>query len=193
LIGETWYENSNGLAALQVREEGYWGVLSGCTLGYLFGNTPIWCFNSSSSASSCYHTVTWQSQLTSNGSVTQEWLGALMRSREFWKMVPDASNAVLTGGIGSGTSISVCSCTSDGQTCMVYDPIGNSQAPQIATSDFRGTVHAWWFNPQTGATTDLSTFPNSGTQTFTPADGNDWVLVLDLSSASLPHPGSGRL
>jgi hypothetical protein len=133
---------------------------------------------------------TWQSQLGSNGSVAQSWLGKLMGSREHWKMVPDASNTVLTGGIGSGTTISVASCASDGQTCMIYDPIGSAQSPQINMSHFSGPVHAWWFNPQTGTTTDLSTFSNSGAQTFTPPNGNDWVLVLDLNSANLPAPGS---
>ena len=52
------------------------------------------------------------------------------------------------------------------------------------------TVHGWWFNPQTSARTDLGTFPNSGTRTFTAPDGNDWVLVLDDNSASLPPPGA---
>lgn len=193
LVGETWYENDRGLNALQIREEGYWGVLSGCTTGYIFGNDPVWCFNATSSAAGCDNSVTWQSQLTSNGSVTQEWMGKLMRSREFWKMVPDSANAVLTGGIGSGTSISVAGCTSDGETCIIYDPLGSAQAPHIAMSRFSGTVQAWWFNPQTGATTNAGTFANSGTQTFTPANGNDWVLVLDLQSAGLPAPGVGSL
>jgi hypothetical protein len=58
---------------------------------------------------------------------------------------------------------------------------------------FSGAVHAWWFNPSTAAATDLGTFTNSGTQTFTPPDGNDWVLVLDLDSANLSAPGSAQL
>lgn len=193
LLGESWYENDHSLTALQVREEGYWAVLSGCTVGFVFGNDPMWCFNSTAADAGCDNSVTWKNALTSNGSVTQEWMGKLMRSREFWLMAPDATNKVLTGGFGSGTSISVASCTSDGQTCIAYDPVGNSQAPQIAMSHFSGTVQAWWFNPQTGATTNLGTFSNSGTHTFTPADGNDWVLVLDLASAGLAAPGTGTV
>jgi hypothetical protein len=57
-------------------------------------------------------------------------------------------------------------------------------------SHFSGTVHGWWFNPQTGSATDLGTFANKRKRTFTPADGNDWVLVLDLDSAALPAPGT---
>jgi hypothetical protein len=85
----------------------------------------------------------------------------------------------------------VAGCSSDGETCIVYDPVGNTQAPQIAMAHFSGTVQAWWFTPPTGATTNLATFSNSGTHTFTPPDGNDWVLVLDLASAALPAPGVG--
>jgi hypothetical protein len=190
LAGEDWYEGEHSMTALQLREEPYWETLSGCTLGRFFGNNPMWCFDSAQTAAGCNTGTTWQSQLSSAGSTAEQYHGQLMRSREFWKMAPDTSNAVLTGGIGSGTSISVASCTSDGQTCIVYDPIGNSQAPQIAMSHFSGTVHAWWFNPASAATTDLSTFTTSGTHTFTPADGNDWVLVLDLNSAGLAAPGT---
>ncbi|MGB6721113.1 MAG: DUF4038 domain-containing protein [Terracidiphilus sp.] len=193
LAGEDWYEGEHSMTELQLREEAYWEVLSGCTLGRIFGNNPIWCFNSTSGVSSCDNSLSWQTELTSNGSLTQQYMGALMRSREFWKMAPDTSNAVLTGGYGSGTSISVASCTSDGQTCIVYDPVGNAQDPHVAMGHFSGTVHAWWFNPQTGTATDLSTFSNSGTETFTPPDGNDWVLVLDLDSANLAAPGSADL
>jgi len=189
VMGEDWYEGEHSMTALQLREEAYWEVLGGCTLGRIFGNNAIWSMGGPKDSMG----QTWQSQLGSGGSLTEEYQGQLMRSREFWKMVPDSANAVLTGGIGSGTSISVASCTSDGQTCIVYDPIGNSQAPQIAMGHFSGTVHAWWFNPSSAATSDLSTFTNSGTHTFTPADGNDWVLVLDLNSVGLPAPGSANL
>ncbi|MGC2398450.1 MAG: DUF4038 domain-containing protein [Acidobacteriaceae bacterium] len=186
---EDFYEGEHSMTALTVREETYWAVLSGCTLGRVFGNNAIWTMGGPLDTMG----QTWQSQLASNGSLTQQWQGALMRSREFWKLAPDSSNAVLAGGIGSGTSLSVAACTSDGQTCIAYDPLGNSRAPQIAMSHFSGAVHGWWFNPSSGVTTDLGTFTNSGTRTFRPPDGNDWVLVLDLKSANLPAPGSKDL
>jgi hypothetical protein len=189
LIGEDTYELEYSITELQLREELYQGVLSGCTLGQLFGNNAIWTMGGPRDTSG----KTWQSQLGSQGSLNEEYNGQLMRSREFWKLVPDTNHAVLTGGIGSGTTLSVGSCTSDGQSCIVYDPIGDNQSPQIAMSHFSGAVHAWWFNPSTAATTDLGSFTNSGTQIFTPPDANDWVLVLDLGSADLPAPGSADL
>jgi hypothetical protein len=187
--GEDWYEGEHGMTALKVREESYWEVLSGCTLGRLFGNNAIWTMGGPQDNMR----QTWQSQLSSPGSIAEQWQGALMRSREFWKMAPDSSNEVLTGGVGSRTSISVGACTSDGQTCMFYDPTGNRQPPEVAMSHFSGPVHGWWFNPSSGTTTDLRTYTNRGTQAFKPPDGNDWVLVLDLQSANLPAPGSKDL
>jgi hypothetical protein len=192
--GEDYYEGEHSMTALQVREEGYWGILGGCTAGRLFGNNPIWCFSSTASVDGrihCNRTPTWQASLNSAGSIAQEYLGRLMRSREFWKMVPDANHVVLTGGYGSGVTLAVGACTSDRQTCIVYDPVGNRQDPQIAMPHFSRKVQGWWFNPSTAAATNLGTFPNSGTRTFRPPDDNDWVLVLDLESAGLPPPGVG--
>jgi hypothetical protein len=191
LAGEDRYEGEHAMTEPQVREEGYWEVLSGCTVGRMFGNNPIWCFNSTVPSLHCDSGITWQDSLNSAGSRAQEYFGRLMRSREFWKMVPDMNHAVLTGGYGSGTTLAVGACTSDGETCIVYDPIGNRQDPQIAMSHFSGKVRGWWFNPSTAAATDLGTFRNSGTRTFTPPNGNDWVLVLDLASAKFPAPGIG--
>lgn len=196
LIGETWYENDHSLTPLEVREEGYWGVLSGCTLGYIFGNDPIWCFNSSSNVEGCDNSLTWQDELTSNGSITQQYMGALMRSREFWKMAPDSANTTLTAGYGGGTTISVASRTSDGQTIIAYIPNGNATAVTVNMSQITSSVGqaiCWWFNPSTGSATQIGTYPNSGNMNFTPPDSNDWVLVIDDAGASLAAPGSANL
>jgi len=190
LMGEDWYELEHSMTTFQIRQEGYWETLSGCNIGRIFSNSSINCFNSTN-ANGCFQGLpSWQSQLSSGGSVAQQYLGTLMRSREHWKLVPDVSNVVLTGGISSGATLSVASCTSDGQTCIVFDSTGTSNNPQIAMGHFTGTVHAWWFNPASAATTDLATFTNSGTHTFVAPDGNDWVLVLDLNSAGLCAPGA---
>ena len=187
LLGETWYEGTNGLTALQIREEGYWGVLSGCTLGYLFGNDAIWTMGGP------YDTLgeTWQSQLGSNGSVTQQHMGALMRSREFWKMVPDSNHQTLTAGYGSGSTLSVAARTSDGQTIIAYVPTGNASTITINMSMISSSSNAansWWFNPSTGATTLIGKFATSGSRSFTPPDANDWVLVIDDANANLAAP-----
>ena len=189
LLGESWYEGEHNTTELEIREEGYWGTLSGCSLGNVFGNNAIWTMGGPSETMG----ATWESQLGSAGSIAQGWEGTLFRSREFWKLHADTSNTYLTAGYGSGTSVSVLSRTTDGQTMIVYVPNGNSTSVTINLAGIvsgTGLVHGWWFDPQNGATTDLGTFANSGSQRFTPPDANDWVLVLDDNSAGLAAPGS---
>jgi hypothetical protein len=192
LIGEDWYEGEHSMTELQLREELYQGVLSGCTLGQLFGNNAIWTMGGP------YDMMgqTWQSQLGSQGSLNEKYNGQLMRSREFWKMVPDTANTYLTAGYGSGMTISVLSRTSDGQTMIAYVPNGNSTTITVnlaGITSSTNTIHGWWFNPSTAVTTDLGTFSNSGSRSFTPPDSNDWVLVLDDNGAHLSAPGSANL
>ena len=179
------YENEHSMTALQLRQEAYWEVLNGCTLGRVFGNNPIWGFS--------YLSSSWSSSLGSSGSVSQSWLGKLMRSREFWLMAPDLSHTVVTAGYGSGSSLTVTSRSSDGETIISYIPNGNSTTVTVDMSeiiDVGSRTEAWWFNPQTGSTAHIGSYANSGMRTFTPPDRNDWVLVIDSAAASLPAPGS---
>ena len=189
LMGEDWYEGEHSMTSLQVREESYWEVLSGCTLGRLFGNNAIWTMGGPQDTMG----QTWESQLGSAGSVAEEWQGALMRSREFWLLVPDTNNSVLVSGYGSGSTLSVAARTSDGQTIIAYVPNGNLVTITIDMTKITSagdTANCWWFNPSTGATTLIGGFATSGTQNFTPPDANDWVLVIDDANANLPAPGS---
>jgi hypothetical protein len=192
LAGEDWYEGEHSMTALQLREESYWEVLSGCTLGRIFGNNAIWTFGGPSDTMG----QTWPSQLDSAGSTAQQYLGQLLRSREFWKLVPDTGNTTLTSGYGSGTTIAVASRTSDGQTIMAYVPNGNATTLTVDMSQIASagsTVNCWWFNPSNGATMLIGADANSGSQDFTPPDANDWVLVIDDASANLAAPGSANL
>jgi hypothetical protein len=188
-MGEDTYELDSSVTSAQVRTEGYWEVLSGCYLGRMFGNDAIWTFNSPNGG---YTTPTWQSQLGSVGSVGQEIMGGLFRSREHWLLVPDTNHTVLTAGYGSGATISVAARTSDGQTIIAYVPNGNATTITINMAMITSaidTAKCWWFNPSTGATTLIGTFATSGTQNYTPPDANDWVLVIDDASANLAAPG----
>jgi chitodextrinase len=191
--GEDWYEVENGITGSQARQEGYWEVLSGCNVGRMFGNGPIWSFNATHSGDT---SPSWQSQLGSPGSLGQEYMGRLMRSREHWLMAPDTAHSVLTAGYGSGSTLSVAARSSDGQTILAYLSDGNATAKTInmsAITSASSSAKAWWYNPQTAVATLIGTFPNSGSQSFTAPDGNDWVLVMDDASANLPAPGSADL
>ena len=191
LSGEDWYEGEHSMTDLQLREESYWEVLSGCTLGRIFGNNAIWTMGGP------FDTMgqTWQSQLASAGSTAQQYLGQLFRSREFWKLVPDTGNTTLTAGYGSGATISVASRTSDGQTIIAYVPNGNATTLTVNLAQITSassTANCWWFNPSSGTSTRIGAYANSGTLNFTPPNANDWVLVIDDASANLAAPGSAN-
>jgi hypothetical protein len=191
LAGENFYELTAGFTEAQLRFEIWSEVLSGTYLGRIFGNGAIWNFNSPIANGGFGPSPTWQSQLGSAGSVAQALQGGVFSSREHWLLVPDINHTVVTAGYGSGTSITTTARTSDGQTIISYIPNGNATMITVAMSQITSstsTVRGWWFNPTTGATTSLGVFTNSGTQTFTAPDANDWVLVLDDASANLPAP-----
>jgi hypothetical protein len=189
LIGEDWYELEHDMTSFQLRNETYWEVLSGCSLGRVMGNMPIWTMAGLNNTSG----KTWQSQLDSPHSVQFAYTGRLMRSRQFWKLVPDTTHTYLTSGLGSGTTLSVLARTSDGQTMLAYVPNGNRTSVTInlaGITDGGGKVKCWWTNPSTGANTLIGTFSNSGPRAFTPPDSTDWVLTLDSNAANLCAPGT---
>ncbi len=189
LMGEDWYEGEHFMTALQVREEAYWEVLSGCTLGRLAGNNAIWSMGGPADTMG----QTWQSQLASDGSTAEQWQGALMRSREFWLLAPDINHSTLVSGYGSGVGSSVAAITSDGQTIIAYIPLGNATVVGLDMTKIRSASNrakCWWFNPRDGSTKLIGNLATAGISNFTPPDSNDWVLVIDDAGANLPSPGS---
>jgi hypothetical protein len=193
---EDYYENEHNMTELEIRREGYWAVLSGATLGRMWGNNPIWCFDSPNPPDACNTTTNWQSQLSSAGSVGQQWLGALFRSREHWRMAPDIDHAVVTVGYGAGESLTTAARTRDGQTVIAYIPNGNAATLSVDMTKITSAskmAKGWWFNPSNGATTPIGNFANAGSHSFTPPDSNDWVLVIDDADAKLPAPGGAAL
>jgi hypothetical protein len=186
-LGEDYYELEHSMTALQLRQEGYCAILSGAYLGRIFGNAAIWTFNSPKAQAGT--AITWQSQLDSAGSVGQSLLGALFRSREHWKLVPDIHHTVMSAGYQSGSTLAATARTSDGNTVISYIP-----TQRVVTMDMTkisdAQAKAWWFDPRTGTSTLIGTFGTTGSQSFTPPDQNDWVLVIDRASLQLPPPGT---
>ncbi len=53
-------------------------------------------------------------------------------------------------------------------------------------------IRASWFDPRTGKSELIDTFPGKGTRKFTPPSngrGKDWILVLDDVSKNFKAPG----
>lgn len=185
---ETYYENEYNSTQLSLRRQAYWTVLSGGILGHIFGNCPIWHFNTPTGSGYCA-SGTWQSELSSDGSTTLAYLGRLFTSRAFYKLVPDQEHIVLTGGFQSGVNYVAAARASDGSSIIAYIP--TSRTVTIDLTQLAGTsARAWWFNPRTAVATLINTYSTSSRTDFTPPDANDWVLVLDDASQNLPAPGN---
>ena len=187
---EDFYEGPpHNLTLLGIRTQDYQSVLWGCSAGRFNGNRVIWGFNCPDPT--WCSTIPWKTQLDTPGTVYAVNLARLLESREFWLIQGDFTNAVMTAGqqANSFSTQAVTSRTSDGQTIMAYIP-----TRRTVTIDMRkisgSSATAWWYNPQTGAATQIGAFPTVGPQNFTPPDQNDWVLVIDNTAANLPAPGS---
>jgi hypothetical protein len=173
----------------QLRQAGYTEILSGATLGRLFGSAAVWPFG----AGCCQHGSRWQVSMDRPASFDQQRLGQLFRSREHWKLVADIDHTVVTAGFGSGANLTVASRTSDGQTIVAYVPNGNDATVTVDMSRITSGIHqatCWWFSPSSGSTTLIGSFAAFGKRNFTPPDLKDWVLVIDDTAANLPAPGS---
>jgi len=170
------------------RAQAYQAVLSGANLGSVFGNCVVSFFGYENQSCSTWASSTqWQTWLNTTGATGRMYLGNLMRSREFWKMVPDTNHTVATAGFGSGDTVTATSRSSDGQTIIAYIPNGNALTVDMSQITSVGNAtNCFWFNPRNGSTVTIGTYANVGTHIFAPPDSNDWVLVIDDGSAALP-------
>jgi hypothetical protein len=115
---------------------------------------------------------------------------ALFDSRDWHDLVPDDDHEVVTSGYGSfgSTGYVTAARTPDGRLVMAYIPSTGTGARSLTVdmSELAGQAQGRWYNPTTGAYTDIagSPFANTGSRTFTTPGNNgtgtnDWALVLD--------------
>ena len=186
--------NFNGNATQPVRRFQWWGWLS--TIGgYISGNGYVWPFNA----------PTWQAHLDTQGTRDMTRLNAFMQSLPWYRLVPSGLGGMKTLVTAGGSSPSnsdyvAAAATPDGTLLVAYIPPAHSGAITVDMSAMGGLSRARWYNPTTGAYTDITagayTLPNTGSHAFTPPGNNgsgytDWTLVLDTSG--LPPPTNLRL
>ncbi len=174
---EGHYEGSGSDTPTVLQGQIYNAYLGGALLGHVFGNDPLWYFGTG-----------WEGELGSAGNVNMQRCAQLMRSRAWWKLTPDYSNAIVTSSKGSGTNYKATAQTTGGQTTMVWNPTTATVTVQLSLLG-GASSHAWWWNPDTNATTDLGTITNTGSQVFTPPAARR-MLVLDNAADNLAAPGS---
>ncbi len=181
---EPWYEYSAYLPT-SAGATGYdcrryaWGSVTYGECGHFYGNANIWPF-----------AANWQTNLTSPGASVSNVI-KLMNTRPWWNCIPDYSNTVVTAGYGIYGQQNYVTCMREatGKSVIAYIP-GYSMTPTVNMTQISGPAAlAWWYDPRSGAATAIGGYATIGTQTFSPPDTNDWVLVLDDAAQNYPPPG----
>jgi hypothetical protein len=189
--------NMNGfrLDDFDVRKKTYWALFAGA-FGATYGNWEV--YEMYESGGPYPNKLHWKDAINYPGAMQMKYVRRLMQSRPYINRRPDQS--IITSNTYGDTSGNHIRATraNDGSYLMVYSAGGLGFTVNM-TKVTGASVRGWWFNPRSGASTDLGLFTNSGTQTFTPpaADpnqpsnvhGNDWILVLDDVSKGYGVPG----
>ena len=176
------YRNITGTPydALDCRNFAWWAVLSG-DAGHFFGNERQYPFAPG-----------WQAEVWSPGTTSIINVVRLMNTRPWYDCIPDANHTVVTSGYGiwgTGNYVSVTR-EATGKTVMIYIPRNITTLTVDMTKISGSTANAWWYDPRTGAATNIGSYGTTGTRSFTSPDINDWVLVIDDASLRFPLPGS---
>jgi hypothetical protein len=185
------YENEHGSTLVDIEAQALITYLGGGLIGHTFGTCPLWSFGTARSSCDTAKPPfdSWRNNLDSPGSIAVGKIGQLMRSRRWWKMVPDYANVVITSPKRSGIRYRAAAREETGETVMAWSPDGSRIT--VKMGQISGTLaRGWWFNADDGTSTDLGTFPTNGTRAFRPPQARQ-VLVLDDADRSLPPPGAG--
>lgn len=160
-----------------VRRYGYWSVFAG-GFGYTYGENSVMQFHNAKDKGSAYGSHTyWTEAINHPGANQMKYLKTLMLSRPFLERVPDESLVA-----DQGQKYDYIAATRGKEYAFLYTYTGRTFKVNMGKIEGE-KVKASWFNPRDGKTTEAGSFPNKGVLSFDPpaepANGNDWVLILD--------------
>jgi hypothetical protein len=169
------------------RRYAYWSVFAGAC-GHTYGDNAVMQFHSPDSGPGDYSPKRfWFEALDDPGAGQMRHLAALMLSRPYFERVHDASLVVS----GSGPQHEHVIATRGTGYAMVYTYTGTPFEVRLGVIS-GASIRAWWYDPRLGSARSIGVVANQGTRRFTPpgrpAEGHDWVLVLDDASRPFSRP-----
>ncbi|HEY2881882.1 MAG TPA: glycoside hydrolase family 140 protein [Pirellulales bacterium] len=192
------------IQAVDVRRSAYLAVFSGAA-GHTYGNGEVYEFyhpanNAAAPGRASWHAnMDWKEALKLPASGQVQFVRWLLESRPYFSRIPDQS---LIAGANSDRAINriVATRAEDGSYAMLYLPAGQKNVA-VNTGKLSGdTLNFWWYDPRTGAATQLDTVAKNDSRTLTtpsaeplPEGTDDWVLVIDDAAKKFPPPGSRAL
>ncbi len=175
---EGHYEGSlSGQPALltrEVRGQAWQAYLSGAC-GNFYAHHSVWLFGSA-----------WKPAMNSPGAQSLAKLNGFFSKLEWWKLVPDTGNTLVTSPKGNGKDAIAAGLAEDGSFAVIYSPTGN--VFDIDLRKLKGKViKASAFNPVNGEYLELPGSPYSpvvqslsmSSVNGDPQVAKDWVVLLE--------------
>ncbi|MBD1423910.1 glycoside hydrolase family 140 protein [Sphingobacterium chuzhouense] len=160
-----------------VRQQAYWGLLSGA-MGFSYGNNAVWQFVDTGKEYVVPSLYTWREALTRPGAEQIKHLRFFMENWDFSTLVPDQS---LIYGVNRSGASHIRAATNADKSCIyVYTPV--SQVIVLNLSLSADTVYkVSWFDPRNGEIQHEEKVISNGPVAFIPpAAADDCVLILEL-------------
>ncbi|MFO8006149.1 MAG: glycoside hydrolase family 140 protein [Candidatus Brocadiia bacterium] len=182
-----WHPANGWFDERDVRKHAYWAVFAGAH-GHTYGCHDIWQFVTPEREAVTHARTPWQDALSLPGASQVRHLRTLMESRPFLSRVPD-QELIARGQCSGGGHLQATRC-SNGSYAMVYVPLaGWGFAVDIGRLCGQDWC-AWWYDPRTGEARPTGVHIADGRAEFrSPAEGPDWVLVVDDADRGFPPPG----
>jgi hypothetical protein len=178
LEGRYEQEGEAGLGAQLLRLQQY-GAFGGGASASLFGNNPMWHFES---VALYDFEGTWQENLASLGSQDAALFGSIVRSLDWSRMVPDHAGRLVA--VGAGEEREQAAVRFSATEGFVYLPSPRPTELDLAAIGGPGDVAVRRVDPRSGAVTELGShsgrfvLPDPG---INAAGDGDWVYLLERS------------
>lgn len=185
-----WTEARGYFTPYDVRARIYRSIFAGAC-GVTYGHHHIWQFLNKD----LYEPINpggiligWQKASVSKGATEMQYVKKLMLSRPYQSRIPDQS-MILSENEDNYVDRIEATRDADGSYAMIYLP--QNKAVKLDLSKLTGQqLKTWWFDPRTGKAISGKVFDKTPNLTFTPpAEGKDWVLVLDDATKKFKTPG----
>lgn len=162
--------------ANDVRRYAYWSVFAGGA-GFTYGHNAVMQFHKATDGKGVYGVKEiYNEALHAPGATQMKYLQQLMLSRSYFDRVPDQSLLAKDTGRKYNRIIA----TRGKDYAFYYTATGITIPAQLGIIK-ANYIQASWYDPRTGNTSRIGTFPNKGTKEFNPPNNSDWVLILDRS------------
>jgi hypothetical protein len=160
-----------------VRVHAYWDLLAG-SAGYTYGNNAVWQMHKKGEVFVIPTLTDWKDALHRPGAESMKYVRAFFEKIGFGNFIPDQT--LIVSANPEGELHLRAALDKESSLAVIY--FAKGQTAQLGLSKLSaGELTQQWFNPRTGAYSEIELIQKSPSTTITtPTDGpeEDWVLVI---------------